>query len=231
MPPKVNVQVFYSEEDKRKAGLKIKTPQKKAGATQQKPKATQQKAKTPPKQGRPTKGAAAAAKNKVVKSARKPIQKLNPAPKVVQPKKGSPMQPKNAVSNPAVSRHVGLIRDSVKGSAKFFSGSTLFLRQQLHLTHSNCFSTQPKKGRNKPKNPATNQPQQGKTAKGQAPLLLQNTSSSIPNLNMMTTLRPQSDRSSSYAIALHTAQAVANTQGHPKQRDVSFYEHYIFTYL
>lgn len=140
MPPKVNVQVFYSEEDKRKAGLKPKTPQKKAGAIQQKPKATQQKAKTPPKQGRPPKGAAAAAKNKVVKSARKPIQKLNPAPKVVQPKKGSPMQPKNAESNQAVSRHVGFIRDSVKGCAKFFSESTLFLSQQLHLTHSNCFS-------------------------------------------------------------------------------------------
>ena len=106
MPPKVNVQVFYSEEDKRKAGLKQKTPQKKASATQQKPKAIQQKAKTPPRLTKPKKGTAAAAKNTVVKSARKPIQKLNAAPKVVQPKKGSPMQPKKTETNPVVSSHV-----------------------------------------------------------------------------------------------------------------------------
>jgi hypothetical protein len=90
------VQIFFSEEQKKKAGAagvasKNKTnvrigPLKKATTSLKIQRTRQSTAKTQPN---PKTG-----KGKVVKSAVRPIQKLAKSVQIIQPKKGAPMQPK-----------------------------------------------------------------------------------------------------------------------------------------
>lgn len=91
--PKAMVQIFFSEEQKKNAGAASKKvtnvrigPLKKAVTSPSTQRARQSTSKKQPN--------SKAAKGKVVKSASRPIQKLAKTVKIIQPKKGAPMQPK-----------------------------------------------------------------------------------------------------------------------------------------